>query len=76
VQETIKVARETGLRAGVVRSLQAGQALSRTLAEALPEIEYGRLRDPANQARLLRSLFERLGATYIKIGQLIASSPT
>jgi aarF domain-containing kinase len=25
---------------------------------------------------LLRRLFERLGATYIKLGQFIASSPT
>ncbi|CAN0322157.1 unnamed protein product, partial [Ectocarpus sp. 12 AP-2014] len=32
--------------------------------------------DPAGAARALRLLFERLGATYIKLGQFIASSPT
>ncbi|CAM9480791.1 unnamed protein product, partial [Phaeothamnion confervicola] len=26
--------------------------------------------------RALRRLFERLGATYIKVGQFVASSPT
>lgn len=32
------------------------------------------LQDPAPV--ILRKLFERLGATYIKLGQFIASSPT
>ncbi|CAM9305705.1 unnamed protein product [Ascophyllum nodosum] len=32
--------------------------------------------DPAGVARALRLLFERLGATYVKLGQFIASSPT
>lgn len=31
---------------------------------------------PINTAKSLRVLFERLGATYIKLGQFIASSPT
>eukprot|EP00971_Amphidinium_carterae_P067774 1342044-Amphidinium_carterae.1 len=32
--------------------------------------------DEAFAAKVLRQLFERLGATYIKLGQFIASSPT
>ncbi|CAM9539974.1 unnamed protein product, partial [Discosporangium mesarthrocarpum] len=32
--------------------------------------------DPSGVARALRGLFERMGATYIKLAQFIASSPT
>jgi len=32
--------------------------------------------DDAPLARLLRKLFQRLGSTYVKLGQFIASSPT
>lgn len=48
----------------------AGQPVEeslRKLLEALP---------PELAPRTLRKLFERLGATYVKLGQFIASSPT
>jgi aarF domain-containing kinase len=43
------------------------QALVESYLETLP---------PELAPRVLRRLFERLGATYIKLGQFIASSPT
>jgi aarF domain-containing kinase len=54
---------------GMKRLGQTSAALSRTGWDWLTE---GRPSAPV----LLRKTFERMGATYIKIGQLIASSPT
>ena len=34
------------------------------------------IQDPKTPPRVLRRLFEKLGATYIKLGQFIGSSPT
>ncbi|CAM9679486.1 unnamed protein product, partial [Ectocarpus sp. 6 AP-2014] len=50
----------------------AGRGVAAAAAAALS----GQELDPAGAARALRLLFERLGATYIKLGQFIASSPT
>ncbi|CAM9511939.1 unnamed protein product [Pylaiella littoralis] len=50
----------------------AGAGVAAAAAAALS----GQELDPAGAARALRLLFERLGATYIKLGQFIASSPT
>ncbi|CAN0482363.1 unnamed protein product, partial [Ectocarpus sp. 12 AP-2014] len=50
----------------------AGGGVAAAAAAALS----GQELDPAGAARALRLLFERLGATYIKLGQFIASSPT
>lgn len=69
VQESIKIAVQTGPR-GVFRSLQAGQAVA---GLAQDYILRGQLDPPQT---VLRKLFERLGATYIKLGQFIASSPS
>ncbi|CAN0264296.1 unnamed protein product [Ectocarpus fasciculatus] len=51
---------------------EAGGGVAAAAAAALS----GQELDPAGAARALRLLFERLGATYIKLGQFIASSPT
>ena len=52
------------------RSLKATRALTNVGAKLL--------RDPQNAdaPRLTRELFEELGATFVKLGQLVASSPT
>merc|ERR1711998_628226 len=39
---------------------------------AFNDIETGQISAP----KLMKSLFEKLGATYVKLGQFIASSPT
>jgi hypothetical protein len=64
---------ESGPR-GPVRAVQALQAVASVAAEVATSSGGGQaLPQPPV---LLRRLFERLGATYIKLGQFIASSPT
>ena len=69
LEEAIKLAGSTGPR-GITRGVQAVQALVSLTQEYLTA---GKLDDPPV---ILRKLFERLGATYIKLGQFIASSPS
>jgi len=57
-----------GLVPGLTRS-EDDDTSKRTAEEA-------RLRLAATPPRLLRQLFQELGATYVKLGQFIASSPT
>ena len=65
--------RDAGPRAGPMRSFQAYRATAWTVREFLPGVlRNGTVELPV----VLRTLFERLGATYIKLGQFIASSPT
>ena len=68
--EVAAVARSNGA-AGPRRTLQAGLAAA-DVGRALLRGEL----DPARPEAVLRRLFERLGATYIKLGQFVASSPT
>ena len=64
---------ESGPR-GPVRAVQAVQAVASLAAEVATTTGGGQaLPQPPV---LLRRLCERLGATYIKLGQFIASSPT
>lgn len=70
VEESVKIALQTGTK-GFTRSAQAATAFLQTINEYN---EAGS--SPPPPEKLLRSLFERLGATYIKLGQFIASSPT
>ena len=55
------------------RAWQAAQAVASVAAEYAAALQRGA---PPPQPRVLRQLFERLGSTYIKLGQFIASSPT
>lgn len=74
VQDIIQTAVDAGPKAGPARTLQAYRAFSKTAREFLPRP--GRQVEPFSFPKVLRSLFENLGATYIKLGQFIASSPT
>jgi len=55
--------------AGVARGFKAFEAVATTGQEWLQG-------DRPSPPALLRKLCERLGATYVKLGQFIASSPT
>lgn len=74
IQDIIQAAVDAGPRAGPVRTFQAYRAFSETFREFLPRP--GRDAPTFSVPKVLRTLFEKLGATYIKLGQFIASSPT
>ena len=73
VQDIIRAAVDAGPRAGPARTLQAYRAFSQTMIEVLPRPGQSTNFSPP---KVLRTLFEKLGATYVKLGQFIASSPT
>ena len=56
--------------------MQAYFAISRTLQDFSPIQRPGRKPEEFSSPVALRKLFERLGATYIKLGQFVASSPS
>ena len=58
------------------RTIQAYIAISRTLQDFSPIQRPGRTPEEFSGPVALRKLFERLGATYIKLGQFVASSPS
>mmetsp|Transcript_16663 Transcript_16663/g.22965 ORF Transcript_16663/g.22965 Transcript_16663/m.22965 type:complete len:574 (-) Transcript_16663:168-1889(-) len=68
VQEIVRVAIGSG-PSGVTRGVKAMEALLLTGSEVLRG-------DKSPPPVLLRRLFERLGSTYVKLGQFVASSPT
>lgn len=77
LSEVGNIIRTTGLRPGFQRTVQASGAVAKLLREYASDApsfqdKNGRLSVP----RVLRKLFEELGATYVKLGQFIASSPT
>lgn len=74
LQDVVQAAVDAGPRAGPRRTFQAYLAFSETLREFLPRP--GRRMQTFSAPKALRTLFEKLGATYIKLGQFIASSPT
>jgi aarF domain-containing kinase len=74
IQDIIQAAVEAGPRAGPARTFQAYLAFRDTFREFLPRP--GRSPPEFSVPKVLRSLFEKLGATYVKLGQFIASSPT
>lgn len=75
IQDVVQAVMEAGPRAGPARTWQAYQAITTTLQDFLPLIP-GQKAEPFSPPVAIRKLFERLGATYIKLGQFVASSPT
>ena len=75
VTDLVRAAAEAGPRAGPVRTLQAYLAVTRTVQDFLPA-PGGATAEPFSAPVALRKLFERMGATYVKLGQFVASSPT
>ncbi len=86
IRDIIQAAIEAGPKAGPARTMQAYNALVRTIQDFVPisnpSSPFGtfsrRTTEPETFTAplALRKLFERMGATYIKLGQFIASSPT
>ncbi|KAL3778550.1 hypothetical protein ACHAWO_012038 [Cyclotella atomus] len=78
VRDITQAALEAGPRAAPSRTLQAYIAISRTLQDFSPlsPLIRGQQAENFSAPVALRKLFERLGATYIKLGQFVASSPS
>mmetsp|Transcript_1351 Transcript_1351/g.1818 ORF Transcript_1351/g.1818 Transcript_1351/m.1818 type:complete len:535 (-) Transcript_1351:149-1753(-) len=76
LQEALGIIRETGLRSTTFRTIQASRAATQTSLEILQDLRKNPSIESLNYPKILRQLFERLGATYIKLGQFVASSPT
>ena len=74
IEDILKAAIEAGPRAGPARTIQAYRAVTRTIQDFLPQPS--RSAEQFSTPVALRKLFERMGATYIKLGQFVASSPT
>ena len=74
IRDVTQAAMQAGPRSAPLRTLQAYVALSRTLQDFVPGP--GRTAETFSAPVALRKLFERLGATYIKLGQFVASSPS
>lgn len=77
LSDVVNVITTTGPRQGFTRSLQIAAAVNKLTRSFITDQksfqdDSGRLSVP----RTLKRLFEELGATYIKLGQFIASSPT
>lgn len=58
---------------GVARTLNAVESLTRL---ALKNVQTLDVNDPPSPPKLVRQTFEALGATYVKLGQFIASAPS
>lgn len=82
IQDVVQASIDAGPRGGIARTLQAYRAVTTTLQDFLPVPPGIGTRRKQSQPEAfsapvaLRKLFERMGATYIKLGQFIASSPT
>jgi len=82
VEEGLKTIAQTPPRIGLSRTLQGARAALLTARDVAQTFQGRRLSDITTKdleeelPRTLRKLFERLGPTYIKLGQFIASSPT
>jgi aarF domain-containing kinase len=76
IRDIVQAAFDAGPRAAPSRTLQAYIAISRTLQDFSPIQRPGRQAEQFSAPVALRKLFERLGATYIKLGQFVASSPS
>lgn len=74
IQDIVQAAVDSGPQAGPARTFQAYRAFSETFRGFLPQI--GKPVPVFSAPKAIRTLFEKLGATYIKLGQFIASSPT
>jgi aarF domain-containing kinase len=72
-QEAAEIAVASG-PAGIRRTASAAEALLSVGRDQLARVQSSGAPDPP--PAVLRQLFERLGATYIKLGQFVASSPT
>lgn len=77
ISDVAKVITTTGPRQGVKRSIQVARAVNRITVDFLrDQSSFKDIDGKLSIPKTVKRLFEELGATYIKLGQFIASSPT
>jgi len=76
LRDIVQAAYDAGPRAAPSRTIQAYLAIARTLQDFSPIQRPGQSAEEFSTPVALRKLFERLGATYVKLGQFVASSPS
>ena len=74
--DLISIISETGFEAGVSRTFQAVRAANSILRRYITDPKIFEDNGQVSPAKAVKAIFEELGATYIKLGQFIASSPT
>ncbi len=75
-RELATLALEQDPRVVVRRNLDLARALNKVGTETAERVAAGERLDATYAPRLLRRMCEELGATYVKLGQFVASSPT
>lgn len=77
LKDCVKLAADTGVKIGIKRTIQLVSATTKLTSDFInkPELFLTKDNQPS-LPKILRKLFEELGATYIKLGQFVASSPT
>jgi aarF domain-containing kinase len=75
-KDIFDIASSTGVCAGISRTRDASESLLSLTLEFIQDPSSFQVDGQLSQPLVIRKLFERLGATYIKLGQFIASSPT
>jgi len=77
LSDCIKLAADTGVKVGIKRTIQLISASTKLTSDFINKPEMFLTKDNTpSLPKILRKLFEELGATYIKLGQFVASSPT
>jgi predicted unusual protein kinase regulating ubiquinone biosynthesis (AarF/ABC1/UbiB family) len=77
ITDVAKVITTTGPRQGIKRSIQVARAVNKvTISFVRDQSSFKDSNGNLSIPKTIKRLFEELGATYIKLGQFIASSPT
>lgn len=77
ISDVAKVITTTGPRQGIKRSIQVARAVNKlTISFVRDQSSFKDSNGNLSIPKTIKRLFEELGATYIKLGQFIASSPT
>lgn len=77
VKEILEIITSTGIKTGFKRTVEAAFAVDKLLIDIFTNpSNYQTDKKEISLPKILKGLFTKLGATYIKLGQFIASSPT
>lgn len=77
LREVIEIVTNTGIRTGIKRTIQAAVSFDKLIVDIFKNpSKYQNENKQLSLPKILKELFTSLGATYVKLGQFIASSPT